>query len=172
MADFARALPFVLRNEGGKCDVPGDSGGRTNAGVSTPALADFNAKHPELGFPMDPWALTDDQITQFYHLGYWRFDGLRDQACATKILDMDVNMGPGEGIKLAQVAANRCGLRLVVDGGYGLATEAGLNSLDPARLMHALVMVSLQHYAAIVAAKPNDQKFIDGWSRRAQEVPE
>ena len=177
MADFMRALPFVLNNEGanlphgGKCDIPGDTGGRTNNGISTPALADFNSCHPELGFPSDTWALTKDQIATVYRLGFWKFDGIDDQACATKIFDMDVNMGLPSGVLLAQKAANHLGAGIAEDDHYGPGTEAALNACDPAKLMDALVSVSNDHYQQIVAKHPDDQKFLSNWLHRATLVP-
>jgi lysozyme family protein len=171
MADFVRALPFVLVNEGGKCDLKGDSGGRTNAGVSTPALLDFNQRHPEQGFPDDPWALTPEQIATFYHIGYWKFDGVNDQACATKIMDMDVNDGLPSGIGLAQQAVNHCGQNVVVDDHYGPGTEAAINSCDPDALMDALIKVYTDHYEHIAAVHENDKPFLADWLRRAAKIP-
>ena len=171
MADFFKSLPFVLENEGGKCDIPGDFGGRTNAGVSTPALRNFNSRHPELRFPDDPWALTNDQIAIFYKMDYWKFNGLDSQSCATKIFDMGVNMGLPSGIKLAQKSANLCGQDIAVDACYGPRTEAALNSCDPTQLMDNLIKVSCSHYDSIVENHPGDQKFINGWLRRARLIP-
>lgn len=171
MADFTRALPYVLRNEGGKCDLKGDTGGRTNAGVSTPALLDFNRRHPDFGFPSDPWDMTPEQIATFYHVGYWRFNGLRDQACATKILDMDVNDGLPSGILLAQRAAVSLGAQIAADGHYGPTTEAALNACDPNRLMDALIHMSVDHYNAICAKHPEDEQFLRNWLARAGRIP-
>lgn len=171
MADFLRALPFTLGWEGGKCNLVGDSGGRTNCGVSTPALTDFNNRHPELNFPGDTWALTPDQISLFYRLGYWKFDGVASQVIATKVFDMDVNDGLPSGIKLAQESLVQCGYPVAVDDSYGPATESAINSCDPGKLMNALVSVSTAHYESIAAQHPNDQPFLSGWLRRASAIP-
>jgi lysozyme family protein len=172
MSEFMRALPYVLDNEGanlphgGKCNIPGDSGGRTNCGVSTPALADFNRRHPELRFPGDTWALTPDQIATFYRLAYWRYDGIAAQPVATKILDMGVNMGSGTAVELAQKV-----LGVTVDDAWGPASQAACNAQDSNALLARLAQVSSAHYRAIVAAKPADAKFLPDWLRRAARVP-
>ena len=166
MADFEDALSYVLENEGGKANIPGDKGGRTNCGVSTPALRDFNARHPELGFPDDPWALTPAQIATVYRLDFWRFDGVQDQRVATKVFDMDVNMGRAEGVMLAQKV-----LGVAVDGVWGPASLAAANAQDPDALLDHLAQASAQHYRAIVAHTPEDAKFLADWLRRAARVP-
>ena len=172
MAEFMRALPYVLDNEGanlphgGKCDIPGDSGGRTNCGVSTPALLDFNRRHPELGFPDDTWALTPDQIATFYQLDFWRYDGIAAQPVATKLMDMGVNMGRGTAVELVQKI-----LGVTVDGGWGPASQAAANAQDSDALLDHLAQASTAHYNAIVAAKPADAKFLGDWLRRASKVP-
>jgi len=171
MADLLRALPFVLKNEGGKCDLKGDTGGRTNCGISTPELLDFNRRHPELHFSNDPWALSPGDIGTIYRLDYWRYDGLKDQAVATKIFDMDVNDGLPSGVRLAQRAAVICGQQIATDGCYGPATEAALNACDPSRLMDALIQVSVAHYQSVAAEHPNDQPFLKDWLYRAGLVP-
>jgi len=171
MADFNRSLPFILKNEGGECNVKGDAGGHTNMGVTQKTLDQFRASHPELGFPANVHDLTHDQVATIYRMGYWRFDGLQDQACATKILDMDVNDGLPSGVMLAQRAAVGLGARIAEDGQYGPATEAALNTCDPGRLMDALIKVSVEHYDAVADAHPQDMQFLRGWLTRAAEVP-
>ena len=171
MADFDLALPFVLKNEGGECDVKGDSGGHTNMGVTQKTLDAFNAAHADLGFPADVHDLTPDQVATIYRLDFWRFDSLTDQRNATKILDMDVNDGLPSGVKLAQRAAIRLGSEITEDGAFGPATAAALNACDQTLLLQMLVRVSEEHYEACVAANPVDQIFLSGWLDRAREWP-
>jgi type VI secretion system secreted protein VgrG len=172
MADFDLAFPFVYKNEGGECNVVGDSGGHTSAGgVTQKTLDAFNAAHPDLGFPADVHDLTYEQVGTIYRLDYWKFDPLTSEQCACKILDMDVNDGLPSGVKLAQRAANRLGASLAEDGGFGPATADALNALDPQALMRMLVQVSEEHYDAIAAAHPNDEQFLKGWLNRAREWP-
>jgi lysozyme family protein len=172
MAEFWRALPYTARQEGGKGNLSGDTGGRTNGGVSTPFLLDLNHRHPELGFPNDPWDLTPAQIATALRVGFWRFDGVLNQPVSTKIFDMNVNDGLPSGIKLAQEAVNRCGQHVTVDDRYGPATEAAINACDPDHLMDALIQVSVDHYRAVAAKNPNDRVFLNTWLHRATEIPD
>jgi len=172
MADFVLALPFVLKHEGGECDVVGDGGGHTNMGVTQKTLDAWNAKHPDANFPANVHDLTRDHVAQIYREGYWRFDSLVDQRCATKILDTDVNDGLPSGIRIAQRAAIRLGASVTVDGAFGPATAAALNGLDADALLGALVDLSVEHYEAVLAACPGDEKFRGGWMARARELPD
>ena len=171
MADFLRALPFVLRNEGGECDVKGDSGGHTNMGITQATLDGFNRAHPELQFPANVHDLTQGDVGTIYRLGYWKFDGIQDQACATKIFDCDVNDGLPSGIRLAQRAAISLGAHLTEDGAYGPATEAALNACNPSHLMDALIKVSTAHYQSMAAQHPEDVQFLRTWLARAGRIP-
>jgi type VI secretion system secreted protein VgrG len=166
MADFFRALPFLLRHEGGWSDNPADPGGATNFGITL-------AEAQRHGIP-DATALlhiTPDQVAAIYKADYWRFDGLTGQAVATKLLDMAANMGLGTAVKLAQGALNGIGAGLQEDGHYGPATEASLNAVDPSRVVGLLCQASADHYRDIVSLRPASGVFLRGWLNRAAEVP-
>jgi lysozyme family protein len=164
MADFGKALSFILKNEGGYCNVKGDAGGPTNYGI-TQVVARAN------GFQGDMRDLPLPLASLIYRQSYWKFNGIQDQACATKILDMDVNDGLPSGVKLAQRAAVVIGAEIAEDGAYGPATEAALNACDSALLMKALIQVSVAHYDAVAAEHPQDEQFLKSWLVRANEVP-
>jgi lysozyme family protein len=60
VSDFDRALPIVLRFEGGYVDHPSDPGGETKFGIS-------KRSYPHL----DIKALTKEQAGDIYHRDYW-----------------------------------------------------------------------------------------------------
>jgi lysozyme family protein len=159
-ADFSRAIPFVLRHEGGYVNDPSDSGGETNFGIS-------KASYPDL----DIANLTVEQATAIYASDYWNGYGeIDDQLLATKVFDMAVNAGPGTSIKCLQRACNAMGASLTVDGGMGPNTVYAANRMNPSLLVPEFIKACVDHYTAIVGVHPEDAKFLNGWLARAQDV--
>nr|WP_320132012.1 glycosyl hydrolase 108 family protein [uncultured Holophaga sp.] len=175
MADIVKALPFILAHEGGWADDPDDPGGATMRGVTLAVFLGYGRDHGLQGLDIDGDGdldkidlrnITPQKLSDIYRTGYWRFDGLTSQAVATKVFDLAVNMGLRPAIRMAQAA---CGAR--VDGEYGSQTEAALNAADPDRVMDSLCCSASARYQAIVASRPASRKFLQGWLRRAAEVP-
>lgn len=78
-----------------------------------------------------------------------------------------VNQGIGAEGKLLQAALNDYGAHLVIDGKVGQATcQAAMACPDSAGLALAFLAKSRSHYRDIVAAHPDDQKFLQGWLNR------
>lgn len=166
MANFARALPWVLRHEGGWSNDPLDHGGPTQMGI-TLAVAQ---KH---GIP-DAAALqhiTAEQVEAIYRADYWWFDGIDDQRVATKLLDIAINCGPSTAVRLAQHALVGLGAHLSEDGILGPRTTAALNAVTPNHMLDLLCQAAAEHYRGIVARNPQQVRFLKGWLNRAGEIP-
>lgn len=166
MADFLRALPFVLKHEGGWSDDPADPGGATNFGITLAV-----AQHHGIMTKDALHAITPDQVSSIYRADYWHFDAVEDQRVATKLFDLVVNMGLGGAVRLAQMAMNTCGACLTVDGGWGPRTLACLNTMAPDRMLTLLCAAAAARYQDIVDHRPASSKFLRGWLARAAEVP-
>ena len=166
MADFTRALPFVLKHEGGWSDDPDDPGGATNHGI-TLATAQRHGIMTKDALR----AIAPEVVAAIYEADYWRFDGISSQRVAVKVFDMAVNMGRKTVVKLIQSALNTLGASLMPDGCWGPATENCVNAVDPDQMLEVLVQVSMDHYRAIVANRPQSGKYLIGWLARAAEVP-
>jgi lysozyme family protein len=152
MADFNLAIPTVLRNEGGYVDDPSDSGGETNFGISKRSYPNVDIKN-----------LTVEEASFFYRRDFWKFDGINDQAVATKLLDSCVLAGR-TAIRIAQ--------EIVVapeDGEYGPHTEALINAVSPTAFLMQFRADLAQHFRNIVATNPQDAKFLEGWLKRAAQ---
>ena len=172
MAEFKKALPFMLVHEGGECDVPGDLGGHTKFGITQVSLDRFNQAHPDMAFPLNVHDLTVENAEVFYRIaGYWKFDGVHDQAVATKIFDLGVNWGVGAVVKTVQSILNTLGAGLQVDGGWGPRTEASVNAVDPGKMMNLICIAAAARYRSIVTANPTQAKFLNGWLKRAEDIP-
>jgi lysozyme family protein len=166
MAIFEKALPYILRHEGGWADDPDDPGGATNQGI-TLAVAQRHGIPDKAALR----AITPEQVAAIYDADYWRFNGLVDQRVATKIFDMSVNMGRKMAVRLTQEVLNDLGAGLDQDGSYGPLTEQATNAVNPDRMLELLCMVSAEHYKCIVDSRPQSAKFLKGWLIRASEVP-
>ena len=157
MADFNAAIGVLLANEGGRCCDPNDPGGATAFGIDA-------RSHPGV----DIADLTREQAVEIYRKE-WFLDGVTNQAIATKLFDMAVNMGKQTAVKLLQEALNGMGGKLALDGGFGPNTLLGTNAADPAKLLNALRENSAGHYRALVAHNPKLAGFLKGWLKRAAE---
>ena len=113
MADFKRALEFVLRHEGGYVDDSNDTGGETYGGISRnyhpgwDGWKIIDSMREEHGFPGILSANTKvaTSLANFYRTSFWsRVDGenLPDQRLAEELLDSAVNLGSDRTIRFLQ----------------------------------------------------------------------
>ena len=115
-ADFNIAYNPVRTFEGDWCDVPGDKGGETYAGIARAFFPDWHfidaAKaHPSfqqgsLAFSRHLTTLPnlEDLVTAFYRVQWWDKMGLArwPQLVANELFEQAVNLGRGGSGKLLQ----------------------------------------------------------------------
>jgi lysozyme family protein len=163
MADFAKALAYTLRHEGGWSDDPADPGGATNFGITLATARRYGIKTKE-----ELRAITKELVAEIYRDGYWRFGDINDQRVATKLFDMAVNMGQEVAVRLLAAA-------LWLPQGAPARLDAAAvgiaNAADPAALLARLCKESEAHYRIVAARRPASAKFLKGWLKRASEVP-
>lgn len=176
MAKFEDSLAAILRNEGGYSNVVADSGQETYRGISRKNWPDWigwkvvDANRDGANFPsnLESSALLQLNVAEFYRSNFWRFDELASQAVATKLMDMCVNMGFGQGIRLAQTALiRRFQLCPKADGTWGPITTSMVNRVDPESFLNELRAQSALFYATLVTTTPSNKPFLLGWLRRA-----
>lgn len=167
MASFETALPWVLRHEGGWSDDPLDRGGATMYGI-TLAVAQRHGIPDALALR----GITPQQAADIYRKDYWRFDGIVNQNVATKVFDIAVNCGLSTAVKMLQKAVGMAGHFTTVDGDLGPKTLEAVNACHVYTLMSLLVSLQRSHYQRIVDRSPEQIRFLKGWMRRADEVPE
>jgi lysozyme family protein len=154
MADFEQAIRVVLAHEGAFSADPADPGGATNWGISSRAYPGLDVR-----------ALTRDDAKALYRRDYWTPHGygtIADQALATKVFDLAVNMGPRQANRVLQRAANRLGAQLEDDGVIGPHTLAAVHACDAAVLLDLVKVQAAQYYLSL-----NQPRFERGWLRRA-----
>ena len=173
MATFQDAIPIVLKNEGGYVDNINDPGGSTNFGISTR----FLLSEPSIGIT-DAKLLTVAQASAIYEKYFWdfyKYDNIIDQTVATKIFDLNVNMGANTIHKIVQTVLNaQFWCKLVVDGNLGPQSIAAINSVNTITTQQTLINGisdgAWAHYEAIIAANPKEAQFADGWKNRAYNI--
>jgi len=180
MSTFERAIPTVLYHEGRYVDHPCDPGGATNFGISLRFLmqtGDLNCDGWRDGDinqdgvinAEDIKALSEERATELYRIYFWiknNYGEIEDQAIATKIFDLAVNMGSYSANKVAQQAVRAAsGLSLATDGIMGSQTFRGINYCKPNLLMVALKSEAAGYYRSIRYNGSKD--FIKGWLNRA-----
>lgn len=169
MADFEKAIEFVLRNEDETLSgrVTEDAGGRTRFGIA-------ERFHSELGhdFYSGPAEAALEVARELYRSQYWRAiggDEIVDQRLATKLLDMAVNMGARQAIVLCQRAINTIAeYRLAEDGVCGPRTLAAINEADAVLLAAHLRDSCAVFYQHLAAVRPEAERYLRGWLARAR----
>lgn len=122
--NFARALPLVLKWEGGWSDHPDDDGGPTNKGVT---LATMRRYLKADATKDDLRKITDEQVATVYYRHYW--SAVNAQAIPAgldyALFDFAINSGPSRAAKFLQriVGTN-------VDGRVGPKTVEAVNQLN------------------------------------------
>ncbi len=165
MADFNKALPFILNNEGGFTNDPNDSGGATNYGLTITDLIDSGYVNPDIETIRD---LRMPQVQNIYRILYWdklQLDAVLSQKIATLVFDQGVN----RGIRTITRDIQRLGL-LRPDGIMGPKTLNYINQTVESSLCKNLIEVAKQSYRAIASNNPKDKVFLNGWLNRCDAL--
>ena len=159
-ANFERALPLVLKHEGGYVDHPKDPGGATNLGVTIGTLSSW------LGQPAtkaDVKALTRATVAPIYRKNYWaaiRADEL-PAGLDYAVFDFAVNSGP----KRAAMALQRA-VGVADDGVIGSITLANVAN-RPVDVTIERIMADRMTFLRRLSTWPT---FGKGWTARCDGV--
>ena len=159
MSKFDEIIEGVLKHEGGYVNDPTDLGGETNFGITKRFYPDVDIKN-----------LTEEGAKEIYKKDYWDKNKIDDVPDDLKHIyfDMCVNQGRGTAVKILQRAINGKGGKLTVDGGFGPGTKAALAKHTPE--LDRVRCYRLKHYYDLVNKKPEQERFIFGWYKRALSV--
>ena len=157
MKDFNEIIEKVLEHEGGYVNDPKDLGGETKYGITKRFYPDIDIKN-----------LTIEQAKDIYKSDYWDKNKVESlpQNLWHIYFDMCVNMGKRTAVKVLQRAAVNKGKNIEVDGGLGPMTIGALKGVELDRVRAYRV----KFYVDLITDKPEQEKFILGWFRRATEV--
>lgn len=169
MSLWESTVDWLLSQEGGYVNDPGDPGGETKYGISKRAYPDLNIR-----------ALTRDQARYIYHRDYWKGLGLeqpwwvddeqRDALFRRLVFDAGVNNGPWRAVVFVQKSYNRLDLgdRLVVDGVIGPLTHSAISGIAKGYRPGFLAVLVAERggYYMDLAEEPGRNQYIRGWMNR------
>lgn len=171
MADFMQILEKTLREEGGWSNDGDDLGGATMLGITHDTLAAYRG-HPVTDD--DVHNLTRDEAIQIYRSLFYEGPkiNLLPDVLQGPVFDWGVNAGPGRAIKGLQQLVDDADVvpDIAIDGGIGAftlkAVRATLDALGDQTMVNAYQDERQKFYDGIVARKPSQAKFIQGWTNR------
>lgn len=170
MAEFLPAYLPVKDFEGGWCNVPGDAGGETYAGIARNFFSDWSgwplidAEKCHVSFRQGSTAFSRrlssvpglaDLVTDWYRVEWWDRMGLArfPQAVANEIFEQSINLGRGGAGRYLQRLCNslnydkrndaRLFSDLIEDGAVGPKTLAALTTVLDRRISDAAVVHAL-----------------------------
>lgn len=161
MADAKKAIPNILKFEGGFSNHPADTGGCTCKGVTIGVYRKYYGKTKTCE---DLKKITDEQWFTIFKTGYWdkiQGDKIENQSIAALCVDIAYGSGPVTAIKKIQ----RC-LGLKDDGIIGPLSIQRLNAPDRKATFEKIWKMREQWFYNIVKAKPSQKVFLKGWLRR------
>lgn len=178
MSSFEPAVAFTLSQEGGFNENP-DTGELVNHGITAMFLHSIRRPFARA----DVEALSVHDAIDLYRTYFWDsadLDLIDDQALATKIFDLRVNMGMVPAIWCLQQAVNALlslpqsppidpagpqPPKLTVDGLCGPLTINAVNAEDPAAVLLSLRIQADIRYRRL-AQNPKRAKSLTGWLDR------
>ena len=161
---FEECLARVLKHEGGVSNDPLDRGGFTNLGVTQRVWEEFVGHKVS---EADMRALTPEKVGKLYKQKYWNaaYCEVLPRGLDYVVFDFAVNAGTGRAVKTLQSA-----IGMVVDGIIGPRTRAAINGANAKELVAKYSDARTDFYQGIVARRPDQVRFINGWLRRVEET--
>ena len=156
---FEKAVDYVIKNEGGYVFDKDDAGGETNFGISKRSYPNLDIKH-----------LTLKDAKKIYFCDFWhkgRFEEIKDEAVATQVFDLSVNLGIRAAVSVLQRALRAVDKTVQEDGLMGPQTLSAVSNSEPRCLLAAIKSEAAGYYRMIVCNKPGQAKFLNGWLNRA-----
>jgi lysozyme family protein len=159
--EFESCLPFVLKEEGGYSNTPGDHGGATNDGI---IQSEYNVYRHSLGLALQSVRLiTSAEYRAIYWQSYWLPNCPKLPAGLNlSVFNINVNGGAARGTRLIQ----KC-LGIAVDGQWGGQTDAAVKAItDVRKVIVAFHDDERAFYQGIINYDRSQLKFASDWFGR------
>jgi len=164
LTNYTRALPLILKHEGGFVNHPKDPGGATNKGVTIGTLKRLGIDVDGDGDSdiVDLRNLRQSDVERVYKLFYW--DAVKADQLPSgvdyAVADFAVNSGPSRAAQHLQRIVG-----VTADGDIGPKTLAAVAKRDPGDLVNALCDSRLRFMRGLKTWPT----FGKGWSPASQK---
>ena len=169
--EITAMIARLIEREGGYVDHPADRGGPTKYGITMATLQSWRSRPVAAADVRD---LSIAEATDIYRKRYvehrqMRIDQWPYRRLAEVTLDASIMFGDGPAlaVRWAQEAINAQGGNVKVDGWAGPQTWAAMALRNEAALVAYVVGARCRHHARVVAARPGQSVFLEGWINRA-----
>lgn len=154
----------VITREGGFVDHRHDKGGPTKFGITKGTLSRWRGRMVTVA---DVKALELGEARDIYLTQYVEQPGFLDIAepLRTHLVDFGVHSGPANAIRALQRV-----LGLTQDGVLGPVTRAALAARDLNEVTREVWQARVRFLAHLVAIRPTQIDFLDGWLNRCFEL--
>ena len=182
---FDSAFSQLMYWEGGNKfhEVEGDSGGATKYGISLRFLKRLPLEESDIDgdghvTANDIRSLDEKTVRAFYLKHFWihyQLGYIENESIAIKLLNIYVNMRGRAAGRVAQRALASCQVHDVKEDGYlGPLSFSAINELTCSPSLTAMYLAALRAhqegvYRLIVANNSSQDKFLNGWLRRARD---
>ena len=160
LSNWQKSFELMLKSEGGYVNNPADPGGMTNLGVTKATWENWVGRESD---EAEMRGLTPEKVEPLYKKKY--FDAVRGEELPMGLdylmFDFAVNAGVGRSIKTLQTAVG-----VTPDGGFGPATMAAVQAVDPVELIEQFSQAKEDFYRSLAQFPV----FGKGWLNRVADV--
>ncbi len=163
--NYLTAINKVLQHEGGFVNDPKDSGGATNFGITKKVYEAFKRRAVSID---EVKSMPRTDAVAIYKAEYWDKilgDQISSYKVAFAIFDQAVNRGVSAAVKSAQRV-----LGVQETGVMGPVTLKKINETSEGTFLARFLADAEKFYRDLVASRPKDQKFLNGWLKRVQSI--
>jgi lysozyme family protein len=178
MANFTDAYKIIAQSEGGYL-APSKSVAETYKGIDRkanpnwPGWAKIDKLKPATTAALNLMLASDKElqadIINFYLVNYWntlKLSQVVDQNIANTLADCSVNQGVGIAARFAQLACNKLGRKLAVDGQIGSLTLFAINNEPVEKLYNIINELRRDRYIDTANNNPELRQWLKGWLKR------
>ena len=160
LSNWQKSFELMLKSEGGYVNNPADPGGITNLGVTKATWENWVGRESD---EAEMRGLTPEKVEPLYKKKF--FDAVRGDELPVGLdylmFDFAVNAGAGRSIKTLQIAVG-----VTPDGGFGAATMAAVQAVDPVELIERFSQAKEDFYRSLTTFAT----FGKGWLNRVADV--
>lgn len=175
-----KLIDMVLKHESGYANVSGDMGGETYRGITRKNFPSWSGwkivdeNKPLKNGKIIKNAELENDVREFYYSNFYlpmKIGKIDDLLISGHVFCHGVNAGIKNAIKLLQKAINQTySVDIAVDGIIGNDTLKYANGDKQSELSQNLIEQRNNYYKNLVAKRPSQKKFLNGWLNRVKNT--